>query len=254
MKRFNSLSSEEEFMKQLRKLSVLMLLVASFFMTGCDAQQILDVIQKVATGVQQAMPAVRDVVNTFNGVVNNNDQAGANNNATGTANIENTIGNLANIFTTNPNAENIAGAQNTAAAATQAAAGGTAMGARVASSIRALVGSTRFRGADVDGGNLACAQVVSTALRDAGVLSRVSLNCDQVVSDLRAVGWQRVSVPPYQEGDVVTWTTSRGPGRHIGIIVKQGSSFKAISNSSSARTPRVHEINYMPITQVLRKV
>lgn len=240
-------------MKQLRKLSVLMLLVASFFMTGCDAQQILDVIQKVATGVQQAMPAIKGVVDAFSGVASGTAAIGTNN-ASGTANIENTIGNLANIFTTNPNAENIAGAQNTAAAATQAAAGGTAMGARVASSIRSLVGSTRFRGADVDGGNLACAQVVSTALQSAGVLSRVSLNCDQVVSDLRAVGWQRVSVPPYQEGDVVTWTTSRGPGRHIGIIVKEGSSFKAISNSSSARTPRVHEINYMPITQVLRKV
>jgi cell wall-associated NlpC family hydrolase len=253
MKEFYSSSSEEEIMKQLRKLSVLMLLVASFFMTGCDAQQILDVIQKVATGVQQAMPAIKGVVDAFSGVASGTAAIGTNN-ASGTANIENTIGNLANIFTTNPNAENIAGAQNTAAAATQAAAGGTAMGARVASSIRSLVGSTRFRGADVDGGNLACAQVVSTALQSAGVLSRVSLNCDQVVSDLRAVGWQRVSVPPYQEGDVVTWTTSRGPGRHIGIIVKEGSSFKAISNSSSARTPRVHEINYMPITQVLRKV
>jgi len=241
-------------MKQLRKLTVLMLLVASFFMTGCDAQQILDVIQKVATGVQQAMPAIRDVVSTFNGVVNNNDQAGANNNATGTANIENTIGNLANIFTTNPNAENIGAAQNAAAATNQTGTAGTAQTARISSSAQALVGSTRFRGADVDGGNLACAQVVSTALKNAGVLSQVRLNCDDVVRDLRAVGWQRVNVPPYQEGDVVTWTTSRGPGRHIGIIIKQGNSFKAVSNSSSQRTPRVHEINYQPITQVLRKV
>lgn len=242
-------------MKQLRKLSVLMLLVVSLFMTGCDAQQIMDVIGKVADGVQQAMPAVKGVVDTFKGIAGGN--AVATNNASGTNKIENVLGNLANIFTTNPNAENIGAGQNTAAAAAAAqntAPAGNTLTAKIASSIRSLVGSTRFRGADVDGGNLACAQVVSTALKNAGALSRVSLNCDQVVSDLRAAGWQRVNVPPYRDGDVVTWTTSRGAGRHIGIITKIGSSFKAISNSSSARMPRVHEINYMPITQVLRKV
>ncbi len=233
-----------------------MLLVASFLMTGCDAQQILDVISKVANGVQQAMPAIRDVVNTFNGVVNNTNQVGADDTAAANNNNnEQAAANNANVVTIDPNREDIGTGNTGTAAANQAAASaGTAQTARIASSIKALVGSTRFRSAAVDGGNLACAQVVSTALRDAGVLSRVSLNCDQVVSDLRAVGWQRVSVPPYQEGDVVTWTTSRGPGRHIGIIIKQGSTFKAISNSSSQRTPRVHEINYMPITQVLRKV
>ncbi|EKD82776.1 MAG: hypothetical protein ACD_39C01106G0003 [uncultured bacterium] len=243
-------------MRQFRRFAVLMLLVASFFMTGCDAQQILDVISKIATGVQQAMPAIKGVVDAFGGVasgtadVANNDAAAANNNN------EQAAANNANVVTIDPNAENVGNANTAAAAGNTQAAGtaGNAQTARIGSSIRALVGSTRFRGAEVDGGNLACAQVVSTALKNAGALSRVSLNCDQVVSDLRAAGWQRVSVPPYQEGDVVTWTTSRGPGRHIGIIVKQGSSFQAISNSSSQRTPRMHDINYMPVTQVLRKV
>lgn len=240
-------------MRQFRRYAVLMLLVASFFMTGCDAQQILDVVGKIANGVQQAMPAVQEAVKAFDGVTNTN-QAPADNTAAANNNNEQAAANNANVVTIDPNAENVGNANTAAAGTNQAAATGTALGARINSSIRALVGSTRFRGSEVDGGNLACAQVVSTALRNAGVLSRVSLNCDQVVSDLRAVGWQRVSVPPYQDGDVVTWTTSRGPGRHIGIIVKDGSTFKAISNSSSQRTPRMHEINYMPITQVLRKV
>lgn len=241
-------------MKQLRKLCVLMLLVASFFMTGCDAQQILDVISKVAEGVQQAMPAIRNVVDTFNNVANNINTTAADDTNTNTDNEQNAANN-ANVITIDPNQENFGtGATDNNTATTNTQTGGTAQTARIANSARALVGSTRFRGPEVDGGNLACAQVVSTALKNAGVLSRVSLNCDQVVADLRAVGWQRVSVPPYREGDVVTWTTSRGPGRHIGIIIKQGSSFKAMSNSSSQRTPRVTEINYMPITQVLRKV
>jgi hypothetical protein len=223
-------------------------------MTGCDAQQIMDVVSKIADGVQQAMPAIKNVVDAFGQVANNVNNAPADNPAAANNNNEQAAANNANVITIDPNAENVAGNTNTAAANNQAAPTGTALGARINSSIRALVGSTRFRSAAVDGGNLACAQVVSTALQSAGVLSRVSLNCDQVVSDLRAVGWQRVSVPPYRDGDVVTWTTSRGPGRHIGIIAKIGSTFKAISNSSDQRMPRVHEINYMPITQVLRKV
>ncbi len=240
-------------MKQLRGLSVLMLLVASFFMTGCDAQQILDVISKVANGVQQAMPAIQEVVNAFGQVTNNTNQVGADDTANANNNNEQAAANNANVVTIDPNREDV-GAGNTGTGANQAGAtGGTAQTARISNSIKALVGSTRFRGSEVDGGNLACAQVVSTALVDAGVLSRVSLNCDQVVADLIAAGWQRVRVPPYREGDVVTWTTSRGAGRHIGIIVKVGNTFKAISNSSSQRTPRVHDINYLPITQVLRK-
>jgi len=228
-----------------------MLLVSSFFMTGCDVAQIMDVVGKIATGVQQAMPAIKGVVDAFGGVASGTAQVPA---ANAPAANEQAAANTANVVTIDPNAENVGAANAAAAGTNQAAAAGTALGAQVSSSIRALVGSTSFRGADVDGGNLACAKVVSTALKNAGALSRVSLNCDQVVADLRAAGWKTVQVPPYQDGDVVTWTTSRGPGRHIGIIVKNGSSFQAISNSSSERTPRATAVNYLPITQVLRKV
>jgi hypothetical protein len=105
-----------------------------------------------------------------------------------------------------------------------------------------------------NGGNLGCAQVVTTALKAAGVVNKIQLNCDRAVADLKAVGWQKVKAPPYADGDVLTWTTSRGPGRHIGIVVKSGNSYKAMSNSSSKRCPRFHDINYMPVTQVLRKI
>ncbi len=242
-------------MKQFKKLGVFMLLLASLLMTGCDAQQIIDVIGKIADGVQQAMPAIKNIVDAFGGVMNN-DNAPADDAAAANNNNEQPAANNANVITIDPDRENVGNANAAPATARRpaAAATGNAQTTRIANSVRSLIGSKRFRSSAVDGGNLACAQVVSTALKNAGALSRVSLNCDQVVSDLRAAGWRRVSVPPYRDGDVVTWTTSRGPGRHIGIIIKSGSTFKAVSNSSSQRTPRVHEINYMPITQVLRKV
>jgi len=234
---------------------VLMGLV-SVSMTGCDASKIIDVISKVAEGVQKAIPAVKEVMNTVTNALPQNTDTATNNNNTATTNNEQTASNNANVTITSAGDDEDVGNTTTTnnATANPTNSTSTAQQTRIASSIRSLLGSTSFRGADVDGGNLACAKVVSTALKNAGVLSRVQLNCDAVVTDLKAVGWQRVNVPPYQEGDVVTWTTSRGPGRHIGIIVKQGNTFQAISNSSSERTPRVHSINYMPITQVLRKV
>ena len=125
---------------------------------------------------------------------------------------------------------------------------------------RALVGSTNFRGSDVSGGRLACAKVATTALKNAGALDSVVLNCRSAVKNLKAKGWKEVSAPPYQEGDVVTWKTYDYTGdgvkdedTHIGIILKEGNSYKAMNNSSSLRTPRITDINIAPISRVLRK-
>lgn len=60
-------------MKMLKELLVIMLLVSSIFMTGCDATQIVEVIGKIAQGVQQAMPAIKNVIDTFTNVLGNND-------------------------------------------------------------------------------------------------------------------------------------------------------------------------------------
>jgi len=125
-------------MKGLKRLSILMLLVSSIFMTGCDATQIIDMIQKVAQGVQQAMPAIQNVVNTFAGIFgNNNNNAAADNtkqaaqNATNTAAVEDDKKEEANVVTIDPNKEEVASATpntNTATGATGNtidAAGGT---------------------------------------------------------------------------------------------------------------------------------
>lgn len=126
----------------------------------------------------------------------------------------------------------------------------------------ALIGSKKFRGADVDYGNKACAKVVSTALKNAGATNKVVLNVRSLVSDLKARSWKEVSVPPFQDGDVITWKTYdytgdgvKDPDTHVGIMVKQGNNYMAMNNSSRLRTPRYSDpYDVGPITRVLRKV
>ncbi len=104
-------------MKTLKRLSIMMLLVSSIFMTGCDATQIIDMIQKVAQGVQQAMPAIQNIVNTFAGIFgNNNNNAAADNTqqaaqtATNTAAVEEDKKEEANVVTIDPDKEEVASA------------------------------------------------------------------------------------------------------------------------------------------------
>jgi len=51
------------YMKKFRQLSILMIFFSSFFLTGCDVNQVIDVITRVAQGVQQAAPAIQQAVN-----------------------------------------------------------------------------------------------------------------------------------------------------------------------------------------------
>lgn len=133
---------------------------------------------------------------------------------------------------------------------------------RIAYEARKLVGSKEFRGPEVAYGRLACAQVASTALKNAGAIDKVVLNVRTLVSILKAEGWQEVSAPPFQEGDVITWKTYdytgdgiKDPDTHVGIIVKEGNSYLAMNNSSLIRQPRLSEpYSVGPITRVLRKV
>ncbi|OGK13333.1 MAG: hypothetical protein A2W80_19535 [Candidatus Riflebacteria bacterium GWC2_50_8] len=102
-------------MKRIRRLSVIMLLVCSVFMTGCDASQIIDVIGKIAQGVQQAMPAIKNVVDTFSNIFgndnnNNNNNAAVDNTNTNTnTNTEANTNSEANVVTVDPNAEDVTG-------------------------------------------------------------------------------------------------------------------------------------------------
>lgn len=132
----------------------------------------------------------------------------------------------------------------------------TGLASRIVSGIRGLIGSTAFRGSDVKGGKVACAKVVSAALKKAGVIDRVILGVPALVSEIKKKGFKEVKAPPFQAGDVVTWRTydrnrdgKKDNDTHIGIVDSNG---QAISNSSSRKMPRRHAVNYAPICRVLR--
>lgn len=137
--------------------------------------------------------------------------------------------------------------------------------ARVVSAANSLVSKYSSSGSfpyapATQGGSLGCAQVVSTALKNAGVPIGVDLSCLSVKGKLQNIGYKTVSAPPFQAGDVIFWSTydSTGDGRkdpdtHIGIVMTSGNSAQAMSNSSSQKRPRIHSATYAPVTTVLRK-
>lgn len=65
-------------MRRLKQFMVAILLLSSIFTTGCDASKIMDVITKVAEGIQKAMPAIKEVIDTVKGVMGNDDNENAN--------------------------------------------------------------------------------------------------------------------------------------------------------------------------------
>jgi hypothetical protein len=90
------------------------------------------------------------------------------------------------------------------------------------------------------GGTLGCAQVVTTALANAGAIRKgeVQLAVKGAISLLQGKGWRSVRPPPYADGDVITWSPPPGsPHMHIGIIKVENGTPYAIHNSSSQKRP-----------------
>ena len=89
-------------MRQFKRFSVLMLIAAAMLTTGCDATKILDVITKVAEGVQKAIPAIKEVVNTVQQVTQGDNTATP---APNTPATETPAKNDATVVVTNPGDE-----------------------------------------------------------------------------------------------------------------------------------------------------
>ncbi len=86
-------------------------------------------------------------------------------------------------------------------------------------------------------GNVACAYFVSYVLKKTGVLSEIEYNVPTLVKKLLATGkFEKVKVPPFKTGDIITWW---GKG-HIGFVAEDGQS---IDNSSSAGCPKKRSID-----------
>jgi len=107
-----------------------MLLTSSIFMTGCDATQITQIINNIAQGIQQAMPAIKGVVDSFKNIFGGDKQTADNNVvasetaaiATATtvpAAVEANQPNEANVVVVNPNSEEITSTTTTATEITQ---------------------------------------------------------------------------------------------------------------------------------------
>lgn len=96
----------------------------------------------------------------------------------------------------------------------------------------------QFRTEEVHGGVLACAKVVSTILKEAGMIGSVEINVDKTVSLLKGIGW--VVTPEPVLGGVVVWDRTKDfPNKHIGIVTGENES---VNNSSYKREPIVTPI------------
>lgn len=154
---------------------------------------------------------------------------------------------------------------SSSSAVTVDAAHGSSVAAKVVNAARGLVSKYSSKGSfpyapATNNGSLGCAQVVTTALMNAGVKTNIHLGVLATIPALKKLGWKQVSVPPYRAGDVITWRTYDRTGNgvkdddtHIGIILQSGNSVQAMSNSSTRKVPSIHSATYAPVCRVLRQ-
>lgn len=107
---------------------------------------------------------------------------------------------------------------------------------------------------ETEGGELGCADVVSHALIEAGVIPERELAVAGLSKRLKGSGW-RAANEPYRDGDVIVWGPRPGGTHgHVGVIIHEGGVVMTVQNSSSRR--RVVHIPLAgydrPIVEVLR--
>jgi hypothetical protein len=92
------------------------------------------------------------------------------------------------------------------------------------------------------GGELSCAFFVSALVSLLGLCKRIHSTVDGAVLDLKESGWSEIAQP--RVGSIVVWEPLHFEGeehRHIGFYV---GNHKAISNSSTKKTPARHDLTY----------
>lgn len=132
-------------------------------------------------------------------------------------------------------------------------ADGTPLTARIRAAALALPDPFPYA-PETESGNLGCANVVSHALIQAGVIDHIELAVDGLARELERLGWVKVETP-YKEGDVVVWGKRPGQShKHVGILILEGPTVMTVQNSSSRRkVVRLPLATYdRPIEKVLR--
>lgn len=140
-----------------------------------------------------------------------------------------------------------------AAPGTTTASGGT-VGARIKEAAENLPDPFPYA-PGTQNGNLGCADVVSTALENAGVMNRGEhqLAVRGVMGLLERKGWNAVNPPPFADGDVICWDPlPGGKHMHIGIIVIENGQPYAINNSSGQR--RVVKVPLSSMNRGINKI
>lgn len=104
-----------------------------------------------------------------------------------------------------------------------------------------------FRTPEVLDGWLACAKVVTTILKEAGLIDNVYINVEKTVAKLKEQGWYESKTGGV--GSVVVWgKTPTYSHLHIGIVVAEN---KAVNNSSYTKKPIVSNVDERPVLTYL---
>lgn len=102
----------------------------------------------------------------------------------------------------------------------------------------ALVGKPFPYAPGTEDGELGCADVVSMALINAGVIepAELQLAVSALIEELRTKhGWKTVT-EPWQDGDVIEWGPRPGQTHgHVGILIVDGDVVTCVNNSSSQK-------------------
>ena len=109
------------------------------------------------------------------------------------------------------------------------------------------VADNRWTTGEVLGGTLACAKVVTSILKDFGLIDWISVNVDETVKKLKDSGW--VVSDKLVVGSVVIWDkTKQFHHKHIGIVVDNK---YAVNNSSFTKRPILSEVSGRKVLEYL---
>ncbi len=90
----------------------------------------------------------------------------------------------------------------------------------------------------LENGNLSCAFYISVILRILGLIKECHTTVDGLIKDMGDSSWQKVD--KLQKGAVIVWEP-KDSHKHIGFYLGNR---KAVSNSSSKRSPIIHSVNH----------
>lgn len=103
-------------------------------------------------------------------------------------------------------------------------------------------------------GDDSCAFFVSSLVLMFGKIASAHATVGSTVKDLETSGWTKLFCQEPQAGDVLVWEPLAGvddPAEHIGFSIGDG---RAVSNSSTHKTPVEHDVHFGDAKRALRAI